>query len=44
MKIWKVLAATAPIKQGYGVYTPREMLVEYGFADAEIIGVYDSRV
>lgn len=43
MKIWKVLVATAPIKKGYGVYTHREMLVEYGFADAEIIGVYDSR-
>ena len=43
MKIWKVLVATAPIKKGYGVYTHREMLIEYGFADAEIIGVYDNR-
>lgn len=43
MKIWKVLETIAPLKEGYGIYTPREMLVEYGFADAEIIGVYDNR-
>lgn len=40
MKIWKTLYAEAPIKEGFGIHTYREMLVEYGFADAEIMETF----
>lgn len=40
MKIWKILYAEAPIKEGFGTTTYREMLIEYGFADAEIMETF----
>lgn len=40
MKIWKILYAEAPIKEGFGTHTYREMLIEYGFADAEIMETF----
>ena len=40
MKIWKILYTEAPIKEGFGTHTYREMLVEYGWADAEILDTF----
>lgn len=40
MKIWKILYAEAPIREGFGIHTYRDMLIEYGFADAETMETF----